>query len=121
METYRHNDLRELWWESIKAEVLIDRDAFMVFAQTWEVEPVMIGDELFGAVIRKGNEYHFLKAGAHQWTRQILRSLLRKGMMTRIEPDDTEARDFARRLGFNFVGEDENGDYHYKLERLRYV
>lgn len=110
-------DLHEIWWCAVKNDLLVDRDSFMAEAKTWTVTPVHVGGELAAIVLTKGSEIHLIKTGKHQFTRALIRSVLRIGMTTRVPSDKAASRAFVRRMGFNFIGADEY-DHHYRLERL---
>ena len=112
--------LHELWWNAVKKDLLIDRNAFMVEAAEWGVDPVMVGCDIAALVIQKDSEVHFIKLGNHPFTRALIRPVMRVGMTTRVPMGDAVNRAFVRRMGFNYTGTD-GADCFYKLERLRHV
>ena len=61
--------LTDIWWDSVKSEMLIDREAFNKLAAEWTIHPIYVEDELAALFLEKNNEVHFIKLGKHQITR----------------------------------------------------
>lgn len=108
-------DLVDVWWQHVKANLLIDRAAFMRYAREWAIEPIHVGDELAALVLTKANEIHLCKLGRQPIQRHHLRRYLRQGVMTRVPSDHHKSCDFVRRLGFVFAGVDAYGNKMYRF------
>ena len=119
-------DLHEIWWQSVKANLLVDRETFLRDTADWTLSPIYVRNELAAVLLNKGREVHLLKLGKHPFSRSRLRAglapLLKTfgSVMTRVGADDVASQAFVRRIGFNFIGTD-GADKFYRLEKLRHV
>lgn len=119
--------LLDMMWETDKRILHVTKEQYVASFEGWDVKPFYVNDEVVGATVTKGAEFHFETFGK-SWRltrahiRQCLSPILNEYgfVKTRTLVDDTRQHRFNLLLGFVPEGEDEKF-VHYKLEKLQHV
>ena len=112
-------------WDSVRDALYISKEEFVRSLDGYALVPMFNDGEMYGVVIQKGPQFHFMTFGAKwQLNRDILRrypgSLIDEyGYAETFTPlEDARQHRFNLRLGFVETRRDEQY-VHYKIERMR--
>ena len=102
-------------YESAKDRMDLESDEFIDLFKDWDVHPVVVRNEVMGAVLIKGNQLHacIKPQGFKRWlTRSVLENTLYKVIkkhgkaITSVKTGNQEGDRFVRGLGFMPFSED---------------
>lgn len=114
---------KEAAFDSLKERSPISFDEFNNSLKGWEIFPVVIRNDVVGAILRKKNEIHacIKPIGFGHWFNKFALGILEETIKkygfatTAVKAGNLVGDKFVRRLAFKFIKE-ENGNWFYAKE-----
>lgn len=118
------DDVRQMIFDSMSETLFIDETKFHNLIDGWTLTPEYTDGKLYGVVMTKGPELHFVSNGQHDITRQTIRKHLQPLIeqygyaCTRAPKKDVRQARFNKILGFEKYDED-HIDAYYRITHLK--